>query len=846
MRTVFEWLDGHPHTYWTIACLATLALLGWIGGGFRALARERAARGGEWIFAGLLLAFLAAWRWPYLFCASEYNPDESQFIAGAMALTRDPVFWRSVDGVTSGPLDFYALLPLHWLGVPLDYFGARVTALVLTWLTLLLVYRILRAAAAPAVAQLGTLGGAVFFAAASAPDFVHYSSELTPIALLALAILLMERRPLLAAFVAGWLPWAKLQAAPFSVAVVGWLLWESWRAQPALARVWQRAATLIAVAAAPTLVVLALVAAFGQWEHFFRRFILQNIAYVGGGLPAETVMRDMLRFARESGHFFPWLAATALFLVLGGLLHLRRRIEPPARLVWFAALLVLTAGLCIATPARSSLHYLFFLVLPLTLWSGVLLCNVWALPPVRRGLVVLALLCALTPLAVRVTQPAPHMLGQLADHWRRPYTPIGQVLRHWQPQGARLALWGWMSFAYVEGGLPQATSDTVSQWCILPVVQRDYYQAAFLSDMKRNQPEVFLDAVGPGAPFFDNRVTQAHEIDPALTAYLQEHYSLVVDLQMARIYVRNDFLAQHPLPASELQRRVSLGRLDYGTPVPADAKTPAYLPVHRIDGVDVTMIEPPAELLWHLKGNERSLRVNFGMHPKSYTEGASDGAEFIGELRMPGQPPLQILHRLLDPRQQAGDRGPLSAEVDLPPFPPGSDLVVRTTVGKEANNSWDWVYFNALRFSRSPFYHVRQFPGFRRPPNRVDAAYPYLVRHNDETLLMLPPPAALTFVLDGNERQLNFTYGLQEGSYKPPGQSDGVIYRVDLERDGTPARNIFDRHLTPLGVEADRGRQYADLMLPTDIQAGDRIVIRLDPGPSASWDWSYLAALDLR
>ena len=51
--------------------------------------------------------FLLAWRWPFLLQASEYNPDESQLLAGALTLTRDPVFWRSVDGTTSGPLNFY-------------------------------------------------------------------------------------------------------------------------------------------------------------------------------------------------------------------------------------------------------------------------------------------------------------------------------------------------------------------------------------------------------------------------------------------------------------------------------------------------------------------------------------------------------------------------------------------------------------------------------------------------------------------------------------------------------------------------------------------------------------------
>lgn len=888
MRNVFTWLDLHPQFYWELGVASTLALLGWIILSVWFAAREKPFRWATPGFALLLLFFLFAWRWPFLFCASEYNPDESQFIAGAMALARDPVFWRSLDGVTSGPLDYYAPLPLHWVGLPLDYFGARVTALLLTWATLLLLHRTFRAQVGSGVAQLAVLPGAVFFAAATHDDFVHYSSELTPLALLALAVCLLARYPLAAAFVAGCLPWAKLQAAPLVVLIVGWQLREVWRASPAGARNWRRLGALAGCAAAPTLVSVVLVTVTGQFGHFYRRFFLQNVAYVQGGMPFDKLLRDMHRFASESGHFYPWLIAALLFLVVLAIMHLRQRAEPPPQLwheltqqarqngfivswvaavllfllgagaiyvkrrqflpplFWFAAALTAGAVFCIVAPSRASLHYTLFLTVPLTLWSGILLCDLWQRGAARLALAGLAPLFALVPLQVRIGQPAPKMIGHLAEHWRQPYTPLGEVLRHWRQPGGSMALWGWMSYAYVESGMPQATQDTVSQWCILDVPQQEYFRATYLADMQRNRPALFVDAVGPGAPFFFMRSTQAHENFPALTDYVRENYRLVVDLQYARVYVRTDILAAKPLPASELRRLVAKGRIDYALPVEPDTMKPAGLPGNRVDGQPVLMIEPPAELTWKLTGTERSFRIDFGMHPKSYTEGVTDGAEFIAELRMPGQPPLQVFHRMLDPLHAPQDRGTLTTEIDLPPYPPGTVLVVRTTSGKNGNNGWDWVYFKELRFAHSPFYSMRQFPGFHRAPSKVDCAYPYLAQHENEWLLMLPPPASLTFVLDGDERQLNFAYGLQEGSYTGPGQTDGASYKVDLLRDGAPPRNIFVRDLKPLAAAEDRGRQYADLMLPTDIRAGDRVVISIDPGGSTSWDWTYLSALDLR
>lgn len=120
-ESTLTWLDRHPAAYWIVALSASAALV---------LAALRAAfvpvpsparRHQRWLYPLLMLLTLLAWRWPFLLFIDELNTDESQFIAGALTLAHDPVFWRSVDGMTAGPLVFYALLPWTWLGVPLGY-----------------------------------------------------------------------------------------------------------------------------------------------------------------------------------------------------------------------------------------------------------------------------------------------------------------------------------------------------------------------------------------------------------------------------------------------------------------------------------------------------------------------------------------------------------------------------------------------------------------------------------------------------------------------------------------------------------------------------------------------------
>ncbi len=108
--------------------------------------------------------------------------------------------------------------------------------------------------------------------------------------------------------------------------------------------------------------------------------------------------------------------------------------------------------------------------------------------------------------------------------------------------------------------------------------QREYYRATYLADMERNRPEVFVDSVGPGSPFFFDRRIGAHEIFPALAEYVRKNYQLVVDLQYARVYARSDVQQQFPLTALDLQRRIEQGRAEYSAVLPPRHTAPACCP----------------------------------------------------------------------------------------------------------------------------------------------------------------------------------------------------------------------------------------------------------------------------
>ncbi len=861
MRAVFEWLDAHPQSYWALAALPTLLLVLRFWQAVRAPAAtpNRPAVPPGWRDGLLLFLFLLAWRWPFLLAAREFNPDESQLIAGALTLAHDPVFWRSVDGNTAGPFDFYALLPLHWLGLPLDYFTARLTGLLLVWGALFICLRTLARLFGPAAAWLGVLPAAAFFATVTHHDFLQYSTEHLPLLLVAGSFGLLatrtpgDRRQLwLACFLAGILPWTKLQSAPLSLVLVGWAGWKILREPGAdLRRRFHGLAGAALTAAAPTLLIAGLALATGQAEMVVRRYFLHNVFYVslGGVRPLAEAVGAMADMARLDGRL-PLLIATSLAALTGTAVFLLvRRVRLPGLLV-AAGGLTLAAVAAVVAPRREFLHYALLLTVPLTLCAGVALGSCWMqLSAVRTRLILAGAVfvaAGVVPLVTRSRQPPPEVYGHFAEYWRQPRSNIAILVRALAGPDGSLAIWGWASSLYVETALPQATRDAVSHWSIMPNGQLDYHRTTWLADLRRNAPAVFVDAVGPGAFAFEHRELQAHEIFPELAEHIRTAYVLVADTTSARIYARRDIPVLADLGPATVDWLLARGRIDRpANPARPAATAATALPRKQIEGRPTMKLEPPGLVEWPLEEDMREVYFSFGFDPVAYEQGRSNGAGLIVELT-DGTRIRPLYRRQLDPAREPRDHGLQPVHLILPPFAPGTRLVLRTDPGLHGDNAWDWMHFTTPEFTRSPGFLHEQFPGFDPMPTAVEAENSALVATDRETRLQLPPPAALHYEMQGSERRLAFEYGLRAGAYTRGGRTDGAVFVVELVRAGEPPQTLFRRHLQPLARAADRGPQQLDLSLPP-LHRGDRLTLRLDAGPAGdpAWDWTYLVSLKL-
>ena len=504
-------------------------------------------RWGWWL---LLAGVLVAFRWPLLTLAHELYPDESQLLAGARTLLHDPVFWRSVDGGTAGPLDYYALLPAALFPGPTGYAVTRLIAALMVWGLLVAAGETLALVTPRKVARLAVLPALAFAALTTSPEFVHYSTELLPGLLLALAVLAMVRQSVraaranlwAAALLLGAVPFAKLQAAPIAAAL-GLLLVIQECVAGRVKNIW----LLLGVALIPTLLFTALVTVTGQAEQMLIPYFLQNTLYARTGrLPLSLVVRQLGEQSVTNGYHALWLAGGAVFCS-GAVFFFRRAPDRLRRYGVAAAGLLLVTLCCILSPGRPYHHYLNFLTLPLTLLTGVALGLVLTGPNSRPALLLGVFLgLTLVPqLALRVSpRPDPYDYYNTILSARGPAHPeLVARIRSFATPGKSLGLWGWRSSLYVETDLHQATRLAHIESLLVEGPWQKFYLRRYYDDLVAALPPVFVDATGPGNFRFESRAA-GHEIYPLLRDWLRTHYVYVGEWDGVRLYARLDRVAE--------------------------------------------------------------------------------------------------------------------------------------------------------------------------------------------------------------------------------------------------------------------------------------------------------------
>jgi hypothetical protein len=117
-------------------------------------------------------------------------------------------------------------------------------------------------------------------------------------------------------------------------------------------------------------------------------------------------------------------------------------------------------------------------------------------------------------------------------------------------RGDSMSVWGWVPAYYIETGLSPATRDAVSHYLMSPGPYQSYFRNRYLEDLEKSRPVAFVDAVARGAFLGPSGKAEKHEGFPELARFIDDNYSLWVDIKLAagdspvRLYLLKDRLAK--------------------------------------------------------------------------------------------------------------------------------------------------------------------------------------------------------------------------------------------------------------------------------------------------------------
>ncbi len=576
---LFDWFDHHAWGYWGLAwgvfaalLVAVLAPLAAASGNAAPAPdlRPRWLRllGSNTFFVLAVLLVFAAFRWPIWFAGQLDNPDEAQWIAGALTLREGGLPWKSLDCHTSGPLNPCTLLLTVPLGLPLDYIGVRVLTALLQAVSVLALWGAARRFVPEWAARLAILPAVNLWACRWFHDMAQYSSEQAPLLFLSLAgwagaVGLTTARPRLrlpllglAGFLTTASLFAKPQALPVAAALGLLLVGAVWfapfaadAADPTRRDRRSRTLALILGAATPLVLFAAYLWLYGLYYQVQIFFWKSNLLYAGergyAVCDSPEVFFDLIDPIRGSTVAVLGTLAFGL-LVLVPAWGVDRASRGRLLGAW---LLLAAAAVAIVSPGRMFRHYVHFLVLPLV-WLSVV-----SLTGAHRHLLAQAtaaprrLLPALAGVFLLVTTAWPAwqigcqerpMAGMLSRWREKQVSTVGWHLQRLVSPGDRMVVWGWAPKYHVETGLAQGAREAHGAFIIGDGPLQSHYRDRLLFDLKRNRPRWFVDAVAPRQFGFQDRRLFGHESWAPMRDYIAANYEQVDEADEVRIYRRKD------------------------------------------------------------------------------------------------------------------------------------------------------------------------------------------------------------------------------------------------------------------------------------------------------------------
>lgn len=514
----------------------------------------------DWRWAAAFFGMLLFMRYPFIGYNHELDIDESQMLVQALSLKKFWIYWKYVDGLTQGPLTSYLLIVPSWLGMPFDYTAARLLGFLVLCLTLTATFLTFQNLFKGPVAVV-IFAPVAFFYLLSQGAFSSLYNEYLVLFLLAVcfwlfSLLCRQSQPdvrilFLLGFVSGMVPFAKLQGVPIALVVVifaGLML---------LQRSPRKVRALVGLAAGGLLVpfvVLCFTIRLGVFDYFWNFYLIGNMEYSSGGSMGQKAL-NYPTFLRQSGQFLYLFMSYVCLITCAFWLLMRSGIllKSINQLFWLGLFQIITAFYVIIKSGYLFPHYQQFMIIPLGIFSGVVLEA--ALPTIKwnSGKVRLA------SMAWMLTCLLPHIMNKLAavtghaslqrvqinkEELGKPLSisPVSKRILDFTLPGDNITIWGWHPAYHLETKLAQGTADVIPFRLLTPGPQQKGYQEKYLNDLKVNRPAIFIDLITSQSFWFNDPALYAHERIGEIDRFVAQNYLLVSVINGERIFVRKDRL----------------------------------------------------------------------------------------------------------------------------------------------------------------------------------------------------------------------------------------------------------------------------------------------------------------
>ncbi|WP_128548031.1 ArnT family glycosyltransferase [Larkinella soli] len=469
----------------------------------------------------------------------EQNLDESVIIAGSGMMIQEPKIWGSFDGTTVGPIHYYLLTLSYWLLGAVNYTSIRLIGLIFCIIPgIVFVYHAIRQLYGNQTAYAVAFGYTLCMATISSFEFIAYSSEVVPNLLLAVEVFCLSavmagkgfRYAGLLCFVAGLMPYTKLQGVPLAGTLVIYLFIELYRQLT-----FRKTVVLLLLGLAPTFLVGLYLLTNDLFFDFYHSYILFNLEYAGSGLRWGLVPEMLFGSAETPGgtpDILPYVLFTFAVISLQGLrlfysgTHVRK-----IRII-FVLYLLAVVWFSVIKSGQSFRHYLNLFFVPLFWGLGV----VWGesrrmLGPdtllYRLGLYIPFLAIFL------VKAPARNQGIEYAYRQQKPPEPLVAAIRALAKPTDRLGIWGHGNLAhlYCHTCLLPGTRDAFASRQIDPSSLQTYFLRRYVGDLHRNRPRFIVE--DGRYQYYQTRLTT---IDPE---YFRG-YTIQAVHDSVRLYVRKD------------------------------------------------------------------------------------------------------------------------------------------------------------------------------------------------------------------------------------------------------------------------------------------------------------------